>query len=282
MVSGTSEMCSLRGWILVFTVQGRRQTACKACGWAVCWCQRCGSSGPWWRWGYGMGRRILWTQVHFIDGILRYCDEILRPIAVPFIHDHHLILQMIMHGSMLKDLYTQFLEAENIPVLAGPVYSLHMSHWACLGCSGSVYTTVCSSSCQYPTTSQSHWRGHNQQPDQLYAKEMCCTALREANGGHTRYWLVFRPPRTSVAHFRMVFNCDQPRSCIEFLSTKASGWTEIFISPCSNTHLWHLCKYPGKHSHLCLKRMLTVEIFFFFFLQSTMGSLLFFYSLLKT
>ncbi|KAL0192587.1 hypothetical protein M9458_010883, partial [Cirrhinus mrigala] len=36
------------------------------------------------------------TQVHFIDGILnaqRYCDEILRPIVVPFIHDHHLMLQ---------------------------------------------------------------------------------------------------------------------------------------------------------------------------------------------
>ncbi len=32
------------------------------------------------------------TQVHFIDGILnaqRYRDEILRPIVVPFIHDHH-------------------------------------------------------------------------------------------------------------------------------------------------------------------------------------------------
>ncbi len=44
------------------TVQGRWQTACMAsCGWAVCWCQRCGSSGPWWRWGYGMGRRMLWT-----------------------------------------------------------------------------------------------------------------------------------------------------------------------------------------------------------------------------
>ncbi len=31
------------------------------------------------------------TQVHFIDGILnaqRYRDEILRPIVVPFIHDH--------------------------------------------------------------------------------------------------------------------------------------------------------------------------------------------------
>ncbi len=54
--------CSLHGWIPVFTVQGRWQTACMASGgWAVCWCQRCGSSGPWWRWGYGMGRRMLWT-----------------------------------------------------------------------------------------------------------------------------------------------------------------------------------------------------------------------------
>ncbi len=54
--------CSLHGWIPVFTVQGRWQTACMAsCGWAVCWCQRCGSSGPWWRWGYGMGRPMLWT-----------------------------------------------------------------------------------------------------------------------------------------------------------------------------------------------------------------------------
>ncbi len=36
------------------------------------------------------------TQVHFIDGILnaqRYRNEILRPIVVPFIHDHHLMLQ---------------------------------------------------------------------------------------------------------------------------------------------------------------------------------------------
>ncbi len=57
------ERCSLPGWIPVFTVQGRWQTACMAsCGWAVCWCQRCGSSGPWWRWGYGMGRRMLWTK----------------------------------------------------------------------------------------------------------------------------------------------------------------------------------------------------------------------------
>ncbi len=63
MASGTLERCSLQGWIPVFTVQGRWQTACMAfCGWAVCWYQCCGSSGPWWRWGYGVGRCMLWTK----------------------------------------------------------------------------------------------------------------------------------------------------------------------------------------------------------------------------
>ncbi len=78
---------------------------------------------------HGGGGVIIWagicygqqTQVHFIDGILnaqRYRDEILRPIVVPFIHDHHLMLQ---HNC------TQFLEAENIPVLSWPAYSPDMS-----------------------------------------------------------------------------------------------------------------------------------------------------------
>ncbi len=53
---------------------------------------------------HGGGEVMVWadvcyeqrTQVHFIDAILnaqRYRDEILRPIVVPFIHDHHLMLQ---------------------------------------------------------------------------------------------------------------------------------------------------------------------------------------------
>ncbi len=71
------ERCSLHGWIPVFTVQGRWQTSCMAsCGWAVCWCQRCGSSGPWWRWGYGMGRHMLSAvlgKVTFKSNALQYC-----------------------------------------------------------------------------------------------------------------------------------------------------------------------------------------------------------------
>ncbi len=70
------------------------------------------------------------TQVHFIDGILnaqRYCDEILRPTVVPLIHDHHLMLQHDNPRPHVARICTQFLETENIPVLAWPAYSLDMS-----------------------------------------------------------------------------------------------------------------------------------------------------------
>ncbi len=101
----------------------------------------------------------LWYgQVHVmdnkhIDGILnaqRYRDEILRPIVVPFIHDHHLMLPHNARPHVAR-ICTQFLEAENIPVLAWPACSPDM-----LGCSGSAYTTACSSSCQYPANLHSH------------------------------------------------------------------------------------------------------------------------------
>ncbi len=78
---------------------------------------------------HGGGAVMVWagvcygqrTQVHFIDGILnaqRYRDEILRPIVVPFIHDHHLMLQHDNARPRVVRICTQFLEAENIPVLA--------------------------------------------------------------------------------------------------------------------------------------------------------------------
>ncbi len=72
-----------------------------------------------------------WTQVHIIDGILnaqRYRDEILRPFVVPFIHDRHLM--MLQHDNAwphVAKICTEFLEAENFPVLEWPAYSLDMS-----------------------------------------------------------------------------------------------------------------------------------------------------------
>ncbi|KAL0186570.1 hypothetical protein M9458_018240 [Cirrhinus mrigala] len=56
-----------------------------------------------------------------------YCDEILRPFVVPFIHDHHLILQHDNARPHAAGICKQFLEAENIPVLAWPAYSPDMS-----------------------------------------------------------------------------------------------------------------------------------------------------------
>ncbi len=68
--------------------------------------------------------------MHFIDGILnaqRYRDENLRSIVVPFIHDHHLMLQHDNARLHVARICTQFLEAENITVLAWPAYSPDMS-----------------------------------------------------------------------------------------------------------------------------------------------------------
>ncbi len=76
------------------------------------------------------------TQVHFLDGILnaqRYRDKILRPIVVPFIHDHQLMLQHDNARLHVARICSQFLEAENIPILARPAYSPDMSPLSMFG-----------------------------------------------------------------------------------------------------------------------------------------------------
>ncbi len=119
------------------------------------------------------------TQVHFIDGILnaqRYRDDILRPIVVPFIHNHHLMLQGSVHNSW-KLKTSQFLHGQH-------------THWIChpLSMFGMLWIGVYDSVFQFLPISSNFtqplkrsepsmaYTCHNQQPDQLYAKEMCCTA----------------------------------------------------------------------------------------------------------
>ncbi len=91
---------------------------------------RCGSCGPcgggvmvWAGICYGQ-----WTPVHFSDGILNaqmWRDP--EAIVVPFIHDHHFMLQHDNARPHVARICTQFLEAENIPVLAWPAFSLELS-----------------------------------------------------------------------------------------------------------------------------------------------------------
>ncbi len=124
------------------------------------------------------------TQVHFIDDILnaqRYRDEILRPIVLPFIHDHHLMLQRDYAQPHVARICTQFLEAENIPRMASILtartcYPLCMFGMLWIGVYDSVFQFLPLSSNFAQPFKRSGPTFHNQQPDQLYAKEKCCTA----------------------------------------------------------------------------------------------------------
>ncbi len=72
------------------------------------------------------------------------------------------------------------------------ILTRHVTHWTCLRCSGSAYTTACSSSWQYPATSHSHWRGVDQHPtinNLINSMWRRGVALREANGGHGYGWM---------------------------------------------------------------------------------------------
>ncbi len=142
------------------------------------------------------------TQLHFIDGILnaqRYRDEILRPIVVPFIHDHHLMLQHDNARPHVARICTQFLEAENIPVLAWSAYSPDMSPiehvWDALDRRIRQRGPVPANIQQLRTAIEEEWTNIPQATINNLINSMWrrCVALREANGGHTRYWLVFGP-----------------------------------------------------------------------------------------
>ncbi len=141
------------------------------------------------------------TQVHFIDGILnaqRYRDEILWPIVVPFIHDHHLMLQHDNARPHVANICTQFLEAESIPVLAWPVYSPDMSpiehvlDWRIHH-----RVPVPADIQQLRTAIEEEWTNIPQATinNLITSMRRSCVALREANGG-------FRtpPPNTVKLH----------------------------------------------------------------------------------
>ncbi len=224
MASGSLESCSLHGWIPVFTVQGRWQTGCMAsCGWAVCWCQRCGSKWPMVALGLMYGQVYVMDNEHSCILLMAFWMHkyIVSRSRGPLLCHSSMTFtsccSMIMHGP--KDLYTIPGSWEHPSSCMASILTGHVTHWACLRCSGSAYTTACSNSGQYPATSHSHWRGvdqhstsHNQQPDQLYTKEMCCTAWGKW-WSHPPFSDLLPPPHYSkTAHFRVAFYCGQPKA----------------------------------------------------------------------
>ncbi len=122
------------------------------------------------------------AQVHFIDGILnaqRYCDEILRPIVVPFIYNHHLMLQHDNAWPYVARICTQFLEAEIIPVLAWPAHSPDMSPiehvWDALDRHIRQHVPVPANFRQLRTAIKEEWTNIPQATINNLIKSMCCT-----------------------------------------------------------------------------------------------------------
>ncbi len=135
----------------------------------------------------------------FIDGILNaqtYRDEILRPIVVPFIHEHHLMLQHDNAWPHFARICTQFLEAENIPVLAWLTYGPSMGDmspiehvWDALDRRIQQRVPVPANIQQLHTVIEEEWTNIPQATisNLINSMRRRCVALHEANGGHTRY-----------------------------------------------------------------------------------------------
>uniref|UniRef100_A0A3B3I5N2 Tc1-like transposase DDE domain-containing protein n=1 Tax=Oryzias latipes TaxID=8090 RepID=A0A3B3I5N2_ORYLA len=134
------------------------------------------------------------TQVHFIDGILnaqRYRDEILGPIVVPYVQQHHLMLQHDNAWPHVARICTQFLEAENIPVLAWPAYSPDMSPiehvWDALDRRIRRRVPVPANIQQLRIAIELTNIPQATIDNLINSMRRIWVALHEANGGHTRY-----------------------------------------------------------------------------------------------
>ncbi len=137
MASGTLERCSLHGWIPVFTVQGRMADSVYGVVWVS-----------------GLQMSTLWIEWPMVVVGLCYGQAYVKD------NEHRCILLMAFW--MHRDTVTK--------------------SWGPLLCHSSTTVTSCCSMIMHGPMLQgsvhNSWKlkTSHQQPDQLYVKEMCCTA----------------------------------------------------------------------------------------------------------
>ncbi len=153
-----------------------------------------------------------WTQVHSIDGVLnaqRYRDEILRLIVVLFIHDHHLMLQHDNAQPHVARICTQFLEAENIPVLAWPAYSPDMDRRIRLR------VPVPANIQQLHTAIEEEWTSIPQLQSTTWSTRCegdVLHCVRQMVVTPDTDWFLDAPQYSKTAHFRVTFYCGQSKA----------------------------------------------------------------------
>ena len=124
-------------------------------------------------------------------------DTVTKSFFVPFIRRHHLMFQHDNARPHVARISTQFLEAEHVPVLPWPASSPDMSPiehvWDALGRLERQHGPVPANIHQLRTAIEEEWDNIPQATINSLINSMWrrCVALHEANGGHTRYWLVF-------------------------------------------------------------------------------------------
>ncbi len=125
---------------------------------------------------------------------------------------------MIMHSPMLQGHNSWKLKTSQF-LLAWPAYSPDMSPiehvWDALDRRIRQRVPVPANIQQLYTAFEEEWTNIPQATinNLINSMRRRCVALRKANGGHTRYWLVFGLPQYSkTAHFRVAFYCGQPKA----------------------------------------------------------------------
>ncbi len=132
---------------------------------------------------------------------------------------HHLMLQHDNARPHVARICTEFLEAENIPVLEWPAYSPDMSPiehvWEALDQHIRQRVPVPANIQHLCTANVDVWTNIPQATinNLINSMRRRCVALREANGGKKNPDTPPPPPPYSkTAHFRVAFYCGQPKA----------------------------------------------------------------------
>ena len=136
------------------------------------------------------------TELLFMEGNLtgvRYRDEILRPVVVPFVRRHGLTFQQDNARPHVARVCMQYLQAENIPVLPWPAFSPDLSPiehlWDILDRAIRTRNPQPATVRQLRQALTEEWQNIPQVTLARLVSSMRrrCNAVRDANGGHTRY-----------------------------------------------------------------------------------------------
>ena len=156
---------------------------------------------------YGGGSLMVWggisvrfrTELLVLNGTLtgqRYINEVLQPVVLPFVQQHHVVLQDVNARPHRARIVQQFLQQNNVDHLNWPTRSPDLSPiehvWDILG--QRVRQRV-----PWPRTLQAlgaalqeEWRRIPQLQIARHIRSMSrrCVSCIDATGGHTRYWQI--------------------------------------------------------------------------------------------